>query len=119
FPESKSAALHASGLQLIEEGRFSPWELPPDWLVVRKDGSLGLSEEKNFEAAFSYNAIRVPLYLYWDGQRQPPLFSPYQALITKNERLAEIPATILLPGGEAGPHPVLPGMAAIYRLVRE
>ena len=118
YPDAPWKALHATGLDLVEKGRFSPWELPPDWLLVRKDGTLGLPDEQ-FEKVYGYNAVRVPLYLLWDAQRNPEWFSGYRALIAKNDGVAKIPATVLLPSGAKGPHPVLSGMSSIYRMVLE
>ncbi len=55
------------GQALIEEGRFGQWHLPPDWLrVSRVDGAL--EPHPHWPARFSYDAIRVPLWLAW-GRR--------------------------------------------------
>lgn len=52
------------GLALIEEARFGEWRLPPDWLhVSRADGTL--QPHPHWPPRFSYDAIRVPLYLAW------------------------------------------------------
>ncbi len=56
--------LRRDGLALIEEARFGEWRLPPDWLhVSRADGTL--QPHPNWPPRFSYDAIRVPLYLAW------------------------------------------------------
>lgn len=54
-----------TGVRLLREGRFGRWGLPPDWLTVGE--RLSLAEK--FPPRFSYDAIRVPLYVAW-GQRQ-------------------------------------------------
>jgi endoglucanase len=60
--------LRESGLALVEQGRFGAWRLPPDWLsVARDDGAL--SPAAGWPARFSYDAIRIPLYLAWDRQQ--------------------------------------------------
>ncbi len=52
------------GQALIDEGRFGQWHLPPDWLrVSRVDGAL--APHPHWPARFSYDAIRVPLWLAW------------------------------------------------------
>jgi endoglucanase len=58
--------LHRDGLELLHQARYGRWRLPPDWLEVnRADGSLGLAGA--FPGRFSYDAIRVPLFLQWSG----------------------------------------------------
>ncbi len=56
------------GRALIDDGRFGLWRLPPDWLrVSRLDG--GLAPHPHWPARFSWDAIRVPLWLAW-GRRE-------------------------------------------------
>lgn len=52
-------ALIDSGEELLARARFGRWQLPPDWLELKEDGTL--HPTKN--ARFGYDAIRVPLYL--------------------------------------------------------
>lgn len=51
--------LRVDGLNLIQQGRFGPWSLPPDWLLVPRRGGM-LSPAPSWPARFSYDAIRVP-----------------------------------------------------------
>lgn len=60
-------ALIADGLKLAREGRFGPQRLPPDWLLVRADGSLAPAPDK--PPLFGFEAVRAPLYLAWGGER--------------------------------------------------
>jgi endoglucanase len=58
--------LRTHGVALLTEGRYGPWRLPPDWLEVdRTTGKLRPDPER--PARFSYDAIRVPLWLAWAG----------------------------------------------------
>lgn len=70
-PDPAWARLAADGLMLLRRARFGRWELPPDWLQVdRTTGALSLPEGR--PPRFSYDAIRVPLWLAWAGLRQEP-----------------------------------------------
>ncbi|MFH5926596.1 glycosyl hydrolase family 8 [Roseomonas xinghualingensis] len=54
------------GLRLLRAARFGRWGLAPDWLAVaRRDGRISPAE--GWPARFSYDAVRVPLWLAWAG----------------------------------------------------
>jgi len=57
-------ALSANGLKLLSAARFGPLRLPPDWLSL---GGPAPAPAEKFPTQFGYNAIRIPLYLAWDG----------------------------------------------------
>jgi endoglucanase len=59
-------SLIADGLDLARDGRFGVQRLPPDWLLVRADGTLSPAPDK--PAVFGFEAVRVPLYLAWGGE---------------------------------------------------
>lgn len=101
--------LERSGFELIKKARFSPLDLPPDWLLV---GRSKLSPAPGFPAEYGYNAVRVPLHLAWLAPRLPELEAPFQRLGAQ----PEVRATVKLPSGEPGNDPALPGMLAVYRL---
>jgi len=131
--------LEQSGLKLVEAVRFSPWRLPPDWVLLASD-SMKLPD--GFEPVFGYNAVRVPLYLAWAGIEPAEYYAPFRQLsvfslypeyyATTREGsfysvyayYPPIPAKITLPSGKAVNLPstdeverALPGMVAIYELV--
>ncbi|PXA83337.1 hypothetical protein DMC25_18085 [Caulobacter sp. D4A] len=64
--EAPWRTLIADGVGLARDGRFGPRKVPPDWLLVRSDGSLAPAPDK--PPLFGFDAIRVPLYLAWGGQ---------------------------------------------------
>jgi endoglucanase len=67
-PSPVWAQLSDDGLQAIDAGRFGRWRLPPDWLIVgKRDG--GLAPAPGWPPRFSYDAIRIPLYLNWGGHQ--------------------------------------------------
>jgi len=75
--ETDWAAVQATGLKLLREGRFGPLRLPADWIAI---GSGQPAPAKAFPAKFSYNAIRIPLYLAWAKLDQPDLLRPFVGL---------------------------------------
>lgn len=75
-PELDWAGLTQTGLDLIKAARFGPSELPSDWISAR-DGALRPAQE--FPPQFSYNAIRIPLYLAWAGVGDWEHYRPLRA----------------------------------------
>lgn len=53
--------LSDSGLTLLQQARFGRWGLPPDWLRLGEKAVI----EPNKKPVFGYNAVRIPLYLFW------------------------------------------------------
>jgi endoglucanase len=112
-PSPAWAAVHASGLALIEEGRFGAWGLPPDWLsVARADGAL--APAPGWPARFSYDAIRIPLYLAWD--RQPAGAAQQSLLRFWNSTAPQTPAWVDLRNDAVAAYASPPGMVAVAKL---
>ncbi len=95
-PEIDWADLQSTGLRLIRNSRFGPIRLPADWVGL---GSGGAQPARNFPTRFSYNAIRIPLYLAWAGHGGPSNLRPFAGLW--NESLNIGPFEIDLPSGSA------------------
>ncbi len=76
-PSPEWAALEKSGLALIDQAQFGEWKLPPDWLGITPQGKLFLPADH--PQRFSYDAIRIPLYLVWAGQDTPARLKPCRA----------------------------------------
>lgn len=53
--------LKKSSLALLEKARFGKTQLPSDWIFVKNSGEV--MPAVNWPARFSYDAIRIPLYL--------------------------------------------------------
>jgi endoglucanase len=111
--DSKWNALEQSGLQLLSRARFGALQLPPDWLLVHADK---LSVAGDFEAVYGYNAVRIPLYLAWARITNPSYYEGFARVAA----LDVIPAKIPLNGpfSTESQTPALPGMVAIYQLVK-
>lgn len=101
------------GLVLLSKARFGGFQLPADWVAVDAQGNATLAE--GFRKQYGYDAVRVPLYLAWDGYRDPYYFRPYAMLAAKFGN-ATIPATVSLPGGTTTQVAASVGMLAVYRL---
>jgi endoglucanase len=61
-PEIDWAQIEATGLRLIRNSRFGIMRLPSDWVSIRGGAP---QPAQGFPVRFSYNAIRIPLYLAW------------------------------------------------------
>lgn len=65
-PDPAWLRLVADGVGLLRGAAFGRWSLTPDWLELgRADGVASLPSR--WPPRFSYDAIRVPLYLAWAG----------------------------------------------------
>ena len=70
-PDPAWLRLAADGVALLRGARFGRWGLPPDWLRLRRaDGVASLAP--GWPPRFSYDAVRVPLYLGWAGLGEEP-----------------------------------------------
>jgi endoglucanase len=112
-PSSDWSRLEQTGLKLVEAARFSPLNLPPDWLLLGK-GSVNLA--KGFEAAYGYNAVRIPLYLVWGGIKAAKYYTGFRE-VGRSLSNGSPPAKVFLPSGSFDAEPALQGMVAIYRLI--
>ncbi|WP_439595601.1 glycosyl hydrolase family 8 [Falsiroseomonas sp.] len=63
--------LASDGLSLLRRARFGRWGLPADWVALPRSGGRP-SPAPGWPARFSYDAIRVPLYLAWAGLGREP-----------------------------------------------
>lgn len=102
-----------AGLVLLAKARFGALQLPPDWALL--DAGGGVAPAEDFRKQYGYDAVRVPLYLAWDGYADPYYFRPYAALVARSGG-GPVPATVSLPGGVTAQVPASVGMMAVYRL---
>jgi endoglucanase len=104
----------ADGLALLRRARFGRWGLPPDWLALaRSDGRLSLPN--GYAPRFSYDAVRVPLYLAWSGLTgEPGLTSA--AAFWADPGHGHLPAWTDLTNNAVSPYPASGGISAIARL---
>lgn len=114
LPDPAWLNLAADGVALLREGRFGRWGLPPDWLLIRRtDGQLGLPPD--WPARFSYDAVRVPLYMAWVGLGdEPGLTGPAEFWSDPGHR--HLPAWADLTTNGISPYAASPGIADVARL---
>ncbi len=119
-PSPLWAKLREDGMALLDMGRFGAWRLPPDWLRVdRRSGSL--APHPNWPARFSYDAIRIPLWLAWAGEQTAAshAFTDYwerSATGGASGRGPVPPAWIDLNTNSVATFPAPPGMIAVARI---
>lgn len=82
-PEYDWAALTRSGLALLRRSRFGPAKLPTEWISLKGDEPRPAD---GFPPLFSYNAIRIPLYMVWAGVGRPADYEPFVALWSGPDR---------------------------------
>ncbi|MCW2285477.1 endoglucanase [Rhodoblastus acidophilus] len=93
-PEVDWAGLTQSGLALLRASKFGAAGLPADWQSF-VDGVP--APAKGFAPAFSYDAIRIPLYMAMAGVGERAAYAPFLA---SWERTGAVAAVDLGGGGE-------------------
>lgn len=76
--------LSKSSLELLDKARFGKTQLPSDWIFVRNGGEV--VPANNWPARFSYDAIRIPLYLSLSATQQQAMdnFRHFWANFSRN-----------------------------------
>lgn len=110
------ARVEADGLALMNEARFGRWSLPPDWLELEL-ATERAALARNWPPRFSFDAVRVPLYLCWGGSaRHPIVESCVNFFMHANGR--PIPAWTDFRGDQLAPYPANAGIASVAQLAR-
>lgn len=106
--------LEQDALSVLSEGLFGARALPPDWLQVASSGRQFLLPER-WPKRFSYDAIRVPLFLAWAGHRDHPAL---RSVVEHWRRSAPqaTPAWVELPTDRVANYRASPGMLAVRAL---
>ena len=110
MPAPQWELLMNDGLSLINTARFGKWMLPPDWLLLAHTGEL--RPAAGWPPRFSYDAIRIPLWLVWSRRMPGAVNASYLAFWdTPNP-----PAWADLATNETSSYPASPGIQAVIRL---
>ena len=109
-PSPLWAALRSDGITAIGKARFGIWELPPDWVFAGNDGSFKPAPDQ--PPRYSYDAIRVPLYLAWAGIDSPVL----RSVATWWRHATPPPAWVDVTSGATAEYAAGPGMESATRL---
>ena len=86
-PEIDWAGLARTGLDQLRAARFGPAELPTDWISLREGAPRPAD---GFPAQFSYNAIRIPLYLAFAGLGEWEHYRPFHAWAAERRSLSTV-----------------------------
>lgn len=86
-PEVDWNGLIQTGLDQIRAARFGASKLPTDWISLRDEQPRPAD---GFPRQFSYNAIRIPLYLAWAGVGDEDHYSAFQSWAQRSRVLATI-----------------------------
>lgn len=117
--------LRSSGRELIKAARFGASHLPPDWLQLsiadlpERPLAARVMPADGFPATFSFDAIRVPLYLAWGGFTARDDLGVFEALWSRYEKTSAIPAGIDLTTGVVFPYPLSRGGQDIVAFVEQ
>ncbi|WP_374189547.1 glycosyl hydrolase family 8 [Erwinia sorbitola] len=99
-------------LSLLSEMRFGDSGLPLDWVAMNADGSMAPATA--WPPRFSYDAIRIPLYLYWYDSASLQLV-PFQQFWMNFQRL-QTPAWIDVLSNSKAPYNMAGGLLAVRDL---
>ena len=110
-PDPAWVRVASDGLTLLRAARFGRWGLPPDWLSVAKSDRR-LSLPTNWAPRFSYDAVRVPLYLGWAGLTTEPAVQA-AATFWGDPAHRNLPAWTDLATNATSPYQASPGIASI------
>ena len=73
-PAPEWQELQQTGINLLLEAHFGRWGLPADWILLGDKLTLA----PGFPSRFSYDAVRIPLYLLWAERETTELMMPFQ-----------------------------------------
>ncbi len=124
FPAIREISAHApsplwqqvwnDGLTLLRAARFGQWKLPPDWLSLEPNGRISLAER--WPTRFSFDAVRVPLYMCWGGFAADPVVTSIHKYWASHDS-SNIPAWVDLAKSDVAPYRQTLGMAAVRQYV--
>ncbi len=108
------AALHREGLALLRRARFGRWGLPADWVRLPR-GEGPPTAAPPWPHRFSWDAIRVPLYLVWAGHEDEPAVQA-AARFWRDPSHRVLPAWVDLGTGYVAPYPASPAIRGLAAL---
>jgi endoglucanase len=106
--------LIASGLTLLQSGRFGRWQLPSDWLRLADKPEIA----PDFKPRFSYDAVRIPLYLIWAKLDNPDNLRPFNEFWGYFQFARFVPAWSALADDSVDSYDAPPGIKAVVSLTR-
>lgn len=116
-PEGLWRPLREDGLALLRESGFGAWRLPADWIRLTGKPGEPPSPATGWPARFSYDAIRIPLYMAWAGLLDEPAARAAARFWSAPHPAGYTPAWADLTQDAVAPYAADSGMEAIARLV--
>ena len=113
-PAPEWEKLIASGLSLLKAARFGRWQLPADWLRVADKVDIA----PDFKPRFSYDALRIPLYLVWAKLDSPDNLKPFNEFWGHFQSARFVPAWTALADDSVDSYDASPGIQAVIGLTR-
>ncbi|HYZ48494.1 MAG TPA: glycosyl hydrolase family 8 [Sphingomonas sp.] len=95
------------GQALFAEARFGKWSLVPDWLQLEIPSGKA-APAANWPPRFSFDAVRLPLYLNWGGCKPDLSFKSFALQFGD-----KLPAWVDLVSNEVAPYIAPPGVQAV------
>jgi len=106
--------VYENGLQLLKENSYGRWKLPPDWMLLKQEGSAIFADKPPL---FGYEALRVLLWASWDNSLEKvPGVTKLLDLIASS---GELPMTIDLVKNQLSEQEASAGGLAIVALCAE
>jgi len=113
-PDPAWLEVAADGLDLLRAARFGRFGLTPDWLAI-SSGTGEITPAPGWPVRFSFDAVRVPLYMTWAGlSAESAVVNPARWWADFSRRSQ--PAWVDLATGATSGDPAPSGMAAIATL---
>jgi endoglucanase len=109
FDDSLWRNLSERAPALLREARFGKWQLPPDWLHVGDDPAYPAD---GFPPRYSFDAVRIPLYLVWGGITDKETLAPFLSFWSAF-RAQGVPAWVDLKTDAVAPYVWSTGVASI------
>lgn len=107
------SAIIADGQAILSRARFGPHRLPSDWIDIRPQDAITPAAGR--PPRFGFDAVRVPLYLYWGGRSEA--LEPFRAYWMPFKAAGQAPpAWIDVVTGEVAPYPLSAGGMAVAAL---
>ena len=102
----------ASGYTLARAAQFGQAKLPTDWISIARDKAV---PAEGFPPRFSYNAVRLPLYLAWANNVNKDALRPYVSFgDANNQSVPEYDVTTNAPVDQMGGK----GYLAVFALAK-
>ncbi|WP_157220066.1 glycosyl hydrolase family 8 [Flavisphingomonas formosensis] len=104
----------SDGEAILARARFGQHQLPSDWIDLRPQDIVTPAAGR--PPRFGFDAVRIPLYLYWGGRDSA--LQPFRAYWTPFKASGQVPpAWVDVTTGEVAPYPLSQGAMAIASMV--